>query len=92
MDYESKASQLLNVPEERIKRVKVRYRAGNGHLINEPVYVDRKDIMSLVGLQTITHDKQLRKSVRNGYVRAYVPSRHDVRTFSARTGKVFSIR
>ena len=81
------AAFALCVPMALVKKIKVRYRGATGGLIRENVFVNYNDIIKLLALETITHRKV--KGVR-AHVKAFVPSRVGVRTFSDK-GKMLTV-
>ena len=82
------ASLFLDVPERNVKKVKVRYRAGNGSLIRENIYIDKNDLIALYGIEDVTHK---RKEPTGGFVECFVPSRGGVRRLSASAGKTLTV-
>ena len=82
------ASVMLDIPEKQITKIKVRYKAGNGSLIKEDVYVNQNDVIALYGIEDVT--KHLKKPTK-GYVEVFVPSRIGVRRFSAYAGKSLTV-
>lgn len=84
----SDAATHLGVTENKIKKMKVRYRGSNGHLIKEDVFLDHRDALRVLGIENVTHNKS-RKMTR-GHVKVYVPSRQGVRTFSTK-GKCLTV-